>query len=285
MTNWDDYYPFGSIAQSGTTGSTYRYDYQGLYAQKDNYTNWNDFELRMYDGKVGRWLSMDPAGQFNSPYEAMGNNPVTAIDPTGGCDPGDPNCGCPVPQPVKDPIYLNPDLPEVTIHYTRTFFDYPDNKNEFEEQDVDKHAVELMSGILMFTGVGEVEDAGYGTFKLFNFAWKNMATKAVLSIGSQAYANGIRNIDLADVIFDSTTNPLVTPYLDAAVDLQPFSTPGTPTLSIVGYNKDVGRATYEAAANLIMGKIPEVKNFGLQYAQPFVMTDLTVKFENYIFGK
>ncbi len=90
VTNWDDYYPFGSIAQSGTTGSTYRYDYQGLYAQKDNITNWNDFELRMYDGKVGGWLSMDPKGIGFSPYVGMGNNPVSLNDPDGG-DPWHPD--------------------------------------------------------------------------------------------------------------------------------------------------------------------------------------------------
>ncbi len=38
----------------------------------------------MYDGRIGRWLSVDPAGQFASPYEGMGNNPVSGSDPTGG---------------------------------------------------------------------------------------------------------------------------------------------------------------------------------------------------------
>jgi len=37
----------------------------------------------MYDGRIGRWLSVDPKGQFSSPYEGMGNNPVTGNDPTG----------------------------------------------------------------------------------------------------------------------------------------------------------------------------------------------------------
>jgi len=92
-----DYYPFGSIAQNG--GGSYRYAYQGAYAQQDSVTGYNNFELRMYDARIGRWLSTDPAGQYASPYEGMGNDPVTGSDPTGAwhkdengnlvADPGD----------------------------------------------------------------------------------------------------------------------------------------------------------------------------------------------------
>ena len=49
-------------------------------------------ELRMYDGRVGRWMTTDPYSQYFSPYLAMGNNPIQMIDPDGGrsgCD------GCP----------------------------------------------------------------------------------------------------------------------------------------------------------------------------------------------
>ena len=38
----------------------------------------------MYDGIVGRFTSIDPQGQFFSPYVGMGNNPVSGVDPTGG---------------------------------------------------------------------------------------------------------------------------------------------------------------------------------------------------------
>ncbi|MDB5089167.1 MAG: repeat-associated core domain protein [Mucilaginibacter sp.] len=81
---YNDYYPYGTIARSG--GTTYRYDYQGAYAEKDPVTGLNNFDLRMYDSRIGRWLSVDPAGQFASPYEGMGNNPVSGSDPTGGYD-------------------------------------------------------------------------------------------------------------------------------------------------------------------------------------------------------
>ncbi len=82
VLTYSDYYPFGSIARNG--GNGYRYEYQGAYAEKDPVTGYNNFDLRMYDGRIGRWLSVDPMGQYDSPYLGMGNNPVTGSDPTGG---------------------------------------------------------------------------------------------------------------------------------------------------------------------------------------------------------
>jgi hypothetical protein len=42
------------------------------------------FQLRLWDGRIGRWLSPDPMGQYASPYLGMGNNPIGLTDPTGG---------------------------------------------------------------------------------------------------------------------------------------------------------------------------------------------------------
>ncbi|MBO2009608.1 RHS repeat-associated core domain-containing protein [Hymenobacter negativus] len=62
----------------------YRYGYQGQFAEKDGETGWENFELRMYNSRIGRWTSYDPEGQFDSPYVGMGNNPVSGVDPDGG---------------------------------------------------------------------------------------------------------------------------------------------------------------------------------------------------------
>ena len=63
-----------------------RHDYQGDYSEKDEETGWNAFQLRMYDSRIGRWLSTDPYGQHYSPYLSMSNNPVSNVDPDGGND-------------------------------------------------------------------------------------------------------------------------------------------------------------------------------------------------------
>ena len=43
----------------------------------------NSFELRLYDARIGRWMTTDPAREFVSPYIAMGNMPTVAVDPDG----------------------------------------------------------------------------------------------------------------------------------------------------------------------------------------------------------
>ena len=62
----------------------YRYGYQGQYAEHDTLTGFESFELRLYNSRIGRWMSYDPEGQFSSPYLGMGNNPVSGVDPNGG---------------------------------------------------------------------------------------------------------------------------------------------------------------------------------------------------------
>jgi RHS repeat-associated protein len=85
VTNASDYYPFGlAIAGRSYTSEKYRFGYQGQFAEMDDETGWNSFELRMYDPVIGRWMSTDPAGQFSSPYLSMSNNPVIGIDINGG---------------------------------------------------------------------------------------------------------------------------------------------------------------------------------------------------------
>ncbi|HMJ67787.1 MAG TPA: RHS repeat-associated core domain-containing protein [Cyclobacteriaceae bacterium] len=80
-----DYYPFGlTMSDREILEEPYRSGYQGQFSEEDSVTGWNNFELRMYDPRIGRWISPDPYGQFASPYVGMGNNPVSGTDPDGG---------------------------------------------------------------------------------------------------------------------------------------------------------------------------------------------------------
>ncbi len=81
-----DYYPFGMPMPGKETigGEAYRYAFQGQ--EKDPETGKEAFELRLWDARIGRWLTTDPAGQYNSPYLGMGNNPIIRVDPDGGFD-------------------------------------------------------------------------------------------------------------------------------------------------------------------------------------------------------
>lgn len=83
VSYYADYFAFGCIARS--VGSRPKYGYQGSFAEDETEeTGYNSFELRSYDAVVGRWLSVDPYGQYTSPYVGMGNNPVSYVDPDGG---------------------------------------------------------------------------------------------------------------------------------------------------------------------------------------------------------
>lgn len=88
VLSFTDYYPHGSpMPGRNFSISSYRFGYQGQ--EKDPETGFSNFELRQYDGRLGRWFNPDPLGQHHSPYLAMGNNFTNIIDPTGGWDSDD----------------------------------------------------------------------------------------------------------------------------------------------------------------------------------------------------
>jgi RHS repeat-associated protein len=83
-----DYYPFGMTmaGRSFEVAGTYRYGFNGKEKEEginiDNY----DFGARIYDGRVGRWLSVDPMAYKNVPWSAYvfcGDNPISLVDPDG----------------------------------------------------------------------------------------------------------------------------------------------------------------------------------------------------------
>lgn len=79
-----DYYPFGmEMIASSTASPENRYGYQGKELMEEEGLDWQDFHARMYDPAIARFLAVDPANQFASPYMGMGNNPVMMVDPDG----------------------------------------------------------------------------------------------------------------------------------------------------------------------------------------------------------
>ncbi len=89
VKSYSDYYPYG-MQMPGRHGSEgeYRYGFNGK--EKDDEAkgkgNSYDFGARMYDSRLGRWLSIDPlTGKqpSQSPYKSMLNNPLIFEDPDG----------------------------------------------------------------------------------------------------------------------------------------------------------------------------------------------------------
>lgn len=76
----NNYYPFGMVMWEGLNpGNNFLYQGKELNKLTEQY----DFHARMYDPALGLFLGADPQKQFNSPYNAMGNNPVMMVDPDG----------------------------------------------------------------------------------------------------------------------------------------------------------------------------------------------------------
>jgi RHS repeat-associated protein len=102
------YYPFGEQLPGRNSMNDYRYAFQGQ--ELDRETGMEAFQLRLWDGRIGRWLNPDPYGEFDSPYLGMGNDPINLTDPDGGSTQ---NC---CPDKPKDGGTLD----EVVIESTRT---------------------------------------------------------------------------------------------------------------------------------------------------------------------
>ena len=90
VTSAKDYYPFGMVmpGRSYTGSEDYRYGFNGM--EKDNEikgdNNSLDFGARIYDPRIGKWLSLDPSSfkyPAHSPYNFSLNNPIIFNDPDG----------------------------------------------------------------------------------------------------------------------------------------------------------------------------------------------------------
>jgi len=101
VQNAQEYYSFGSIIPGRTYsagGKNYRYGFNGKEndneVKKDSYGNnliggQQDYGMRIYDGRLNRFLSVDPLAHMRewvSPYNFVQNNPINRTDPTGALD-------------------------------------------------------------------------------------------------------------------------------------------------------------------------------------------------------
>ncbi len=81
-------YPFGSSlnTRSFSAGSGFRFGFNGKENQGELSVDGYDFGARIYDGRLGRWFSVDPKASKMpawSPYSFCFNNPLIFVDPDG----------------------------------------------------------------------------------------------------------------------------------------------------------------------------------------------------------
>ncbi len=87
VMNANDYYPFGMLmpGRKYSASDVYRYGFNGK--ENDNEVNGEgnqqDYGMRVYDPRIGRFLSVDPLTQsypWYTPYQFAGNSPLFAVD-------------------------------------------------------------------------------------------------------------------------------------------------------------------------------------------------------------
>jgi len=82
-----DYYPFGmTLPGRSYNAHTYRHGFTGHEKESDLAEGIYTTEYRLYDARVGRWLSVDPLFEKYvgmSPYNYCMLNPVVMVDPDG----------------------------------------------------------------------------------------------------------------------------------------------------------------------------------------------------------
>lgn len=83
----NDYYPFGSLmpGRKWDNGSKYRYGFNGKENDNDvkGEGNQQDYGMRIYDPRLGRFLSVDPLTRsypMLTPYQFASNRPIDGID-------------------------------------------------------------------------------------------------------------------------------------------------------------------------------------------------------------
>jgi RHS repeat-associated protein len=78
-----DYYPFGASidARSFSSTTSYRYSFNGKESDKEIGTQ--DYGQRIYDPRLGRFLSVDPIAKkyaMLTPYQFASNRPISGVD-------------------------------------------------------------------------------------------------------------------------------------------------------------------------------------------------------------
>jgi RHS repeat-associated protein len=165
-----DYYAFGALMPGRMFGTTsYRYGFNGK--ENDNEVkgvgNQQDYGMRIYDPRVGRFLSVDPLQTKYpelTPYQFAGNTPISAVDLDG-----------------KEPKIVVSNQP---TGYTQIFV--------YGYNDVHETVVQTYKAMVQYTDT-KGQTTTLGTFNVTRDGWYGMGTD---KNGNNIFVN--RSSDQAD---------------------------------------------------------------------------------------
>jgi RHS repeat-associated protein len=129
VRSYSDYSAFG-VALEGRHGGTYRYDFNGK--ESDIEADLQDYGMRIYNPRLGKFLSVDPLMKkyaMLAPYQFAGNSPVHAVD-LDGMEPAYPDNNSIVKTAesivIKQTTYNNMSVTAVTVMKTATGYELGD---------------------------------------------------------------------------------------------------------------------------------------------------------------
>ena len=202
-----DYYAFGAVMPGRGLNSSlnYRYGFNGKENDNEVKGNGNqqDYGLRIYDPRLGRFLSVDPlAGSFawNSPYCFAENSPIWGIDLDGGEFKTTVDQFKKAAQELKKETYkqieqkANAAASTALIKTAKTIYPDVDKANEATKQTQFKSNPDNSVAILLYefaTGTGKDN-------RTFNYGGKESFANSfiegrVLSEVSSDFANAIKS--------------------------------------------------------------------------------------------
>ena len=122
----NDYYPFGMQmpGRKYAAGNDYKYGFNGKEKDKDIGVEGQDYGMRIYDDRLGRFLSVDPLSNkfaYYTPYQFAGNKPIWCIDLDGLED-----------IPTTGPAFPPPYSVEYFVNWAKkdAFYTAPKDRNE-----------------------------------------------------------------------------------------------------------------------------------------------------------
>jgi RHS repeat-associated protein len=192
-------------------GQTYRYGYQGEFAETDPETGKPAFQLRLYDPRLNRWLSPDPMGQYDSPYMAMGNSWTNVVDPDGGCDDGKGNMTpCP-----DDGTGMPHQLNEVSLGSVKSNF-----RNYHPTMNIDQ-LIGMQNGVRNAGSEFLHHEVTMSVMALIAapFAWEAMAFAAPYVATEASLIYGSRHVIGETLVTGSTTGMGARMSLDFSTEL------------------------------------------------------------------
>ncbi len=85
ISSANDYYPFGMMmpARNYAASTSYKYGFNGKENDKDISNGGQDYGMRIYDNRLGKFLSVDPITKKYpelTPYQFSSNTPIQAVD-------------------------------------------------------------------------------------------------------------------------------------------------------------------------------------------------------------